>query len=400
MGSCTRIFATLILKASSKPGEKWAYNNSGYILVGALIERVTGRPWASEVERRIVRPLGLKTIRYGVDEARIPAMAMGYTPGETGPKLAMKINMTVPGAAGALVGTAGDLARWGDALHHGKVVTAPYYAQMTAPTSLPDGSKAPYGFGLQVTQVRGVQAIGHNGGIPGFASDSVYVPSADVFVAILTNVDEAKVSPGAVMNRLTAMAIGKPFRTFTKAPLDTAAVTPFLGAYAFEGTRRIVSLHEGRLYAQREGAAPVEIFSAGNGRYYYGPINPAWFELRRDAAGKPVMAFHADSDAAEAIGVYGADAVPAAAAAVPHARLAAYAGTYSTAVGKATIALSPEDVLTIQLPGQPPFVLRAVSETAFMVDSVGAKISFVSAGEKVTGLTIEQGGQTLPGTRD
>ena len=292
------------LPSPSKPGEKWEYNNSGYVLVGAVIEAVTGRTWSSEVEQRIARPLELTTLRYGIDENKVPAMAVGYTLGDKGAVRAEKINMTVPGAAGALDATAGDLARWGNALHHGRVLSSTYYAQMITPAHLNDGSTAAYGFGLGLSKLRGSTVIEHSGGINGFASDSVYVPSADVFVVVLANAVNPKSSSVAVANRLAAMVMGKPYETFTARSLDAADITPFLGLYDFGNAKRVLSMREGRLYAQREGGTPAEIFPAGGGRYFYGPVNTTWFELRRDTAGKPEMAFHADDLDAETIGTY------------------------------------------------------------------------------------------------
>jgi len=96
--------------APFKPGEKWAYNNSGYVLVGAVIEKVTGKPWHQALEERITGPLGLETIRYGVEEASMPNMAKGHKRGEKGPEPAQKIHMSVPHAAGALIGSVEDLA--------------------------------------------------------------------------------------------------------------------------------------------------------------------------------------------------------------------------------------------------------------------------------------------------
>lgn len=90
------------------PGEKWNYNNSGYVLVGAVIENVTGKPWWQAVDERIVKPLGLASIRYGLDEAQVPAFAVGYTLGEGGAVPSRPFDMSVPHAAGALIGTVGD----------------------------------------------------------------------------------------------------------------------------------------------------------------------------------------------------------------------------------------------------------------------------------------------------
>jgi CubicO group peptidase (beta-lactamase class C family) len=93
------------------PGQAWAYNNSGYVLLGAIIEKVTGKPWHQAVAERITGPLRLATIGYGVDREGRPAMARGYTRAEGQVRPAQRIHMSVPHAAGALVGTVGDLAR-------------------------------------------------------------------------------------------------------------------------------------------------------------------------------------------------------------------------------------------------------------------------------------------------
>ena len=104
--------------------------------------------------------------------------------------------MSVPHAAGALIGTVGDLAKWSDALHHGKVVSAPLYAQMIAPTPLPGGKSEPYGFGLGQTTLQGLATITHSGGIFGFGTNALYIPERDLFVAVFTNSDGGIQSAG------------------------------------------------------------------------------------------------------------------------------------------------------------------------------------------------------------
>ena len=386
--------------APSKPGAAFAYNNSGYVLVGALIEAVTGNRWSDEVKVRIGKPLGMTTLDDGIREVSAKTMAKGYTVGERGIAAAQKIHMSVPGAAGALIAKASDLAIWGNALHHGKIVPAAYYAQMIAPTKLPDGSVEQYGYGITAETFRGGSAIGHGGGIFGFASDSLYVPASDLFIAILTNSDIAKVSQGTVMRKLAALAIGKPFAVLPNVAYAAKSVEPFLGVYDFDGRERTIQMHEGKL-AVRRGAGPItEVFAAGQDRFHYGADDLNWFEMRRDAAGKPVMAFHRNGDDAVTLGTRtGPVPVEADAFAVPAALLASYAGTYSTPIGKAKVAVAG-DTITVQLAGQPPFPLKAVGPADFTVAAVGAKIRFVSVAGKVTAMEILQGGRTLPGTRD
>jgi D-alanyl-D-alanine carboxypeptidase len=124
----------------SKPGEKWDYNNSGYVLLGAVLEKVTGKSWDIAVHDLVTGPLKLTEIRTGIGADGTPGMAIGYTDNGGKAAVAQKIHMSVPHAAGALVGTVGDLADWGNALHNGKVVSSASYAAMTGTTTTADGN--------------------------------------------------------------------------------------------------------------------------------------------------------------------------------------------------------------------------------------------------------------------
>lgn len=388
------------LPSPSKPGEKWSYNNSGYVLVGAVIEAVTGKPWYQAVEERIARPLGLKTIRYGVGEEQIPKMAKGYSRGANGVELARGIHMSVPHAAGALVGSVEDLAKWADALHHGKLVNAEYYARMTSPTTLPDGTTTPYGFALGMLKVRERDAIGHGGGIPGFSTDSVYIPGEDIFVAVFTNSDGPATRPEIAAQVLAALALGDPFPVFQKTQVDPASLAPLFGVYKMpQGERRFYA-RDGKLYTKRSDAAESEVFAAGNDRFFYGPRTLNWFEVRRDPAGAHVMEMH-QGGAKEAEKSVRAGPIPPEpeAVEVPRATLDLYAGDYKAPIGAVVIALNAGGALTIQLEGQPAFTLTALSTTEFEARDVGAKVVFHLDAGKVSRLVIHQGGRELPAER-
>ncbi len=250
--------------APAAPGQAWAYNNSNYVMLGAIIEAVTGRPWHQVLEERITGPLGLTSIGYGVDRETRPGMARGYTEDDGAARPAMRIHMSVPHGAGALVGTVGDLARWNQALHGGRVVSAELYRAMTSPAPLPDGRTHPYGFGLALDETNGRPTIGHGGAIFGFRTDSLYVPSEDLFVAVLANNEEPATSPPVVAARLVALALGEPVREFTRADVPPQSLAPLLGVYRIgdgEATRRFYA-REGRLFTMREGSAEMEAFAA------------------------------------------------------------------------------------------------------------------------------------------
>ena len=384
------------LPSPSKPGEKWAYNNSGYVLVGAVIEKVTGKPWYQNVEERIAKPLGLKTIQYGIVEDKMPRMARGYTDKEGKVAPSQIINMSVPHAAGALIGSVEDLAKWNAALRHGKVVPAELYAKMNSPTKLPDGSSEPYGFGMGMRDVRGHEALGHSGGIFGFSTDSIYLPKEDVFVAVFANSDQPVTQPGTVMLQLAAMAIADPYPTFKRVALDAKAVEPWVGLYKVKDGERRVFLRDGKLYTQRTGGGELEAFSAGNGKYFYAN-SLTWFELKRDKAGTPVVAMYQQGAPTAEVAARSGD-IPAElpVAEVPRSTVLTYAGNYVAAIGTLTVAVPEQGPMTVQLTGQQAIPVAAVTQTEFRLIGVDARVVFEVEGGKATGVTIKQGGQEMP----
>jgi D-alanyl-D-alanine carboxypeptidase len=390
------------LPAPSRPGEAYAYNNSGYVLLGAIIETVTGMPWHQAVEERIARPLGLATIRYGVGEDRMPNMAAGYTADEQGVHPSQRIHMSVPHAAGALIGSVEDLARWAQALHHGRVVDPANYAQMVGPTRLSNGESVPYGFGLAPDEVRGRPAVGHGGGIFGFSTFSLYIPSEDIFIAVFANSDQPATSPDIAVRRLAGLALGDPFPSFERVDADPAQVAPLLGLYAIAngaGERRFFG-RDGRYYTQRTGGPEQEVFSAGADRFFYGPESLTWFQMRRDPAGAHVMEMHqAGASAGQAAVRSGPVPPEPAVASVPRETLERYVGRYALPHGAVAVAMGEDGRLTVQLGGQRALPLRPTSATEFRVEGVDARVVFLVEDGNVKQLTIHQGGNALVAER-
>jgi CubicO group peptidase (beta-lactamase class C family) len=373
------------------------------VLLGAIIEKVEGKDWHAAVRDRISAPLGLTTIRYGEEESSVPQMASGYTRGEKGIVPARTIHMSVPHAAGALIGTVGDLARWNQALHHGRIVQGANYTAMIAPTKMPGGKEEAYGYGLVPGKLRGKAAVGHGGGIFGFTTDSVYLPEEDMFVAVFTNTDSPAVPPSVVMQRLAAMAIGKPFPVFAEAKLDLAAVEPLLGVYrgGGEGSERLFYARDGQLYTRRGDAPEAKVYAAGDDRFFYGGGSLAWFRLKRAAGGAHVMEMHQDgSDEAETAKRTGPVPPPPAGVAVARDTLQRYVGTYSVHGSKVGITMAETGGLVVHAPGDTPRPLRAMSATEFDVDGIGARITFHQAADAVTHFLVRmQSGQELKGDR-
>ena len=382
----------------TQPGAAWSYNNSGYVLIGAIIEAVAMQPWHVEVARRLTGPFRLRSLVEGKDPLVGPSMATGYAGADATAAMAQAIDMSVPAAAGARVGTASDVTRWSDVLHRGKVLTPPLYAQMAAPTPMPDGTSAPYGFGLIPGKVRGMKAIGHSGGIFGFLSDTLYLSDPDISVTVLVNSDAPQSGPGTVSRKLAALAAGKPYPVFMPQPLDKAVVMPFLGTYKIRGEDRVLKLVKDELVWQRsDGATPL--IPVGDGRYSLGKTGLSWIVLGKDS-GKPQLTMYDDGENVDGA-LARAGPVPAeiATVEVPAVTLARYVGSYTGPIGRVVVAKA-NGGLTVQLAGQPALGLRPVSTTEFEVERVMARVNFVVEGERIVRLDIVQGGQTVAATRD
>jgi len=270
---------------------------------------------------------------------------------------------------------------------------------MIAPTSLPDGRTIPYGFALQTGDVRGFKVIGHSGGIQGGVTDSLYLPEQDLFVAVFINSDMPRTGPGVASRRLAALAAGNPYPEYRAVALDPAALEPLLGHYsAADGREGRFYARDGRLFTQvgEEPERPV-LASAGD-RFFYGPNSLAWFDVRREPSGGVVIEAHLDGSG-RVVTLTRTGAIPLLAA-VPRAVLERYVGRYALNGTIATIGLTPDDRLTVQLTGQPMGPpLRTVSADEFVGDAAGVRVKFEGEGPKATVIRSRYLGSEVTGTR-
>jgi CubicO group peptidase (beta-lactamase class C family) len=140
-----------------EPGTKWAYSNTGYVLLGMLIEKLSGRSYAAYLAEEFFRPLGMASTGYDSASEILPERASGYS--RRGERLvnAEYLNMEVPLSAGGLYSTVDDLLRWNTALHGGKVLDSRSYARMTAQYPEARVGDIAYGYGLFVGKRSGYQ---------------------------------------------------------------------------------------------------------------------------------------------------------------------------------------------------------------------------------------------------
>lgn len=171
------------------PGEKWNYNNTGYFLLGMVIEKASGQDYGSFLQEQIFRPLGMSTARLNDLNEIIPNRAHGYS--RRGSKMVNGeyVSPTQPYSAGALVATVLDLAKWDAALEAGQLLKRSSFDEMWSPTKLAENKTRDYGYGWAVDTYRTRQRIQHGGGIPGFNTFVARYPEDRLYVAVLANSD-------------------------------------------------------------------------------------------------------------------------------------------------------------------------------------------------------------------
>ena len=169
------------------PGERWRYSNSGYYLLGIVIEKASGMSYADYLRTEFFEPLQLARTRYDSNEEVLLNRAQGYAFGDGKFWNDRLIGMSQPGAAGALISTARDLVRWQLALVSGRVVKPESYEEMTLPFLLNSGAETTYGMGLSFEKLSGRTCVSHGGGIFGFNSMLSYFPEAKLSIAVISN---------------------------------------------------------------------------------------------------------------------------------------------------------------------------------------------------------------------
>jgi CubicO group peptidase (beta-lactamase class C family) len=191
------------------PGTKSSYSSSGTFLLGYIIEAVSGIPYGKYIEDNIFKPAGMTHSYYGDNSKVIPNRANSYRTEEGVYKNADYRSMTVPYAAGALLSTVEDMFKWHRDLYDNKLLGMDLLTKAATASKLADGTKGSFGYGwfVDYVQVQGSPTLAHSGGISGFNSLVMYLPNEEVFVVVLSNLQEAKVQE--ITTSVATLAIGK-----------------------------------------------------------------------------------------------------------------------------------------------------------------------------------------------
>lgn len=274
-------------------GTMQSYSNSGYWLLGLIIEKASGMTYQDYIEKKIFAPLGMTRSMYCNPSKTVPRRAYGYGMRTGVSRRAPDIVHTGTYAAGALCSTAEDMVTWLHALHQGKVLSPKSYKEIITPATLNDGTPLRYSMGLLVAEdSRGLPYIGHDGGGFGFSSEVRWYPDAKLAVVVLTNSEPDNIT--LVANDLAAavMPSAAPAAPFTGEPAR------IVGKYKGPGPRgdmtiEVTATPEGIGFSF-DGAAPAPLpcirewtFRRNNAllTFRFGPAKNPASELHFDPGG-------------------------------------------------------------------------------------------------------------------
>ena len=192
-------------KLDFEPGARWSYSNTGYILLGRIVEKVTGKPFGKFLEERVIRPAGL-THSLFEPTPDTKGVSTGYTSFFLGePEVATPEAEGWIHAAGGLFTTPSDLATWDLALMEGKLLKPESYQLMIAPRKLTDGRFRNYGCGLGIVQRDGETIIRHSGAVSGFHTFNTMIPRVKSAVVLMSNCDH--LDDGAINTELVNLLV-------------------------------------------------------------------------------------------------------------------------------------------------------------------------------------------------
>jgi len=171
------------------PGEKFEYNNSGYVILGYLIELTSGETYENYIQKHIFEKLGMKNSRYASDRSLIKNRAYGYQLKNNVYVNKSVISFNIPYASGSLMSTTGDMLIWQNALKNNLLLQPATAKKAFTKYSLNNGEHLSYGYGWHIKTINEIESREHGGSIFGFKSMAVYIPTEDIYVIALTNCD-------------------------------------------------------------------------------------------------------------------------------------------------------------------------------------------------------------------
>lgn len=278
-------------KLDFEPGKQMRYSNSGYYLLGMIIEKVTGKSYEQNVRDIIFTPLQMNHSLFDFKHLPDTNIATGYqTLNDSVQKeaSAWRWDSTVTYAAGGIWSTTGDMYKWAQAVADHKILSAESWKAMTTP------HLGHYGYGLFIDSLFGMQQIYHGGGIPGFSANFCYYPANHSIIILLTNQGWFDESLNPVNADLSAIIFHKPYelmRNHAGISIPDEELKKFVGQYDFDKKHHVyITLENGQLQIEApQGGLPKSPLFAEDKTNFYLKIINARIEFVKDDGGNVIQ---------------------------------------------------------------------------------------------------------------
>jgi CubicO group peptidase (beta-lactamase class C family) len=261
------------------PGKGWNYSNSGYYLLGMIIEKASGKKYADYLREQIIIPLQMKNTDVERLDTVYALKARGYSRRGKHWQPADFMELEGAWAAGAMLSTVEDLHIWIKALYENRVLSAASTRKMLTPDPGTNG----YGYGIISDSLGKYPRIWHNGGIHGFTSYLAYFPGSDVTVVSLCNNDGDNADRVATaLSRIAFNEKVTPPYIPKEVKIDPAILNSYAGKYKGGGDPLELVVVNGKLYRRRAGAPDVELKPESNTRFFYADMSDRFIEFKTE----------------------------------------------------------------------------------------------------------------------
>ena len=245
------------------PGERWAYSNSNYTLLGVIIEKASGMAYEQYLQEALFQPLGLSATHSCGTRPASGRFAKGYVLKDGSIGAAPPVNMNTAIGDGGLCSSVLDLVKWERALVMGRAVSKSSYKRMIASEMVRRGYRPDYGFALSLISLDGRRRLGHNGEITGFTGALAYYPEDDLTVAVLAN--RSQVWPEAIEKAIARATLGMAPPVVKDLPVRPEERQHYIGTYDFGVYPLRIFDEGGRLkFDMKLGRLPYELLYQGD----------------------------------------------------------------------------------------------------------------------------------------
>ena len=261
-----------------EPGTNWKYSNSGYFLLGYIIEKVSGKTYSDFLETNIFSPLKMENTTYDNSRKIIKGRVDGYVPIRNGYLNGKYITTSYPFAAGSLLSTVEELNIFYSNLFSYKIISKTLLDKAITPFILKNGTQTPTGYGWFLGNIAGNKIIEHSGGITGFYSSIVYAPKEKLFFTALTNCNWNNFDfENATKKGISVLLDANYFNTL----LSLKELREYEGIYQFEDKEIAIIEEGGRLIYVRKSGGKFNLYPFGKNQIY-NEIELSTYSIKKD----------------------------------------------------------------------------------------------------------------------